>query len=53
MLWVGIYAVVAAGLLGATLATFDRCLGRAKERDDRPKTQPLDQPGPQAELIAG
>jgi ABC-type transport system involved in multi-copper enzyme maturation permease subunit len=31
--WIAIYSLLAAGLLCATLATFNRCLGRMDERD--------------------
>jgi ABC-type transport system involved in multi-copper enzyme maturation permease subunit len=32
--WTLVYAMAAPGLLGATLATFNRCLGRVDSRDD-------------------
>jgi ABC-type transport system involved in multi-copper enzyme maturation permease subunit len=34
-LWVGAYTGLAAALLGATLLTFDRCLGRVRQRRPR------------------
>ncbi len=34
ILWTVVYFTAAAALLGATLATFDRCLGRVRQRRD-------------------
>ena len=33
LIWIGVYSAIALILVFATLRTFDRCLGRVKDRD--------------------
>ncbi|MFL5515583.1 MAG: hypothetical protein ACJ8DJ_05465, partial [Gemmatimonadales bacterium] len=40
LFWIAAYTATAVVLLAATLATFDRCLGRISDRSSRPTLNP-------------